>query len=857
MNSCKLLVAAILGVTMFASPATTAQEVPVTEENVAKAIAGGVAYLYSVANKDGVWDDMPVPTIEISARSLMSKAPDYRTYDWGGRTALALSALALCGQQSDERFQKALKWLMKQDLRGTYALGLRMQLVHLVGENKEYQAVLREDYKKLIAGSRPDQNWLIWQYMAPPVKYPYFVGDYSNTNYAVLGIWAASDEREEVPRTLWQGIERAWVHGQDKSGGWSYLPVPAYNANTIPEWRQVRGSMTAAGVASLYLIIDNIGNKDQLGEFRSSAAYASLQKGLKWLGDNFDAKNNPGLNALTSYYFYNVERVGAASGMKFIGNHDWFREIATTILAARKPSGEIPLGLADMHGGAFVDTCFSLMFLSTGSASVAMAKLQHDGDWDNRLRDMAILSGWIGRQSERPTNWEVVNLSVDAEDLTDSRILYISGSKPLKFTPEHATKLKRYVELGGLLVFHPDAANNVFGDSVKKLLEDLWPDLKLTPVDMATHPLGKMQYSLKQVHVDQLASPTRVYAFVLRGLPAAAWENRQYVTGIQAFQLGANLHYFATDRAPAKSLPTKLTYFAQPFRDLPPSTSRNVVLARIKHGRKNFDWQSEPLALDRLARMLAIREGVALEVKVVEPADLAASGAKFAYLTGSDELKLTPEQTKAIGTFVQSGGTLIAEQAGGGKINGKKFDASFRGMVDTWFPAGSMGLASSQSPLVQAVGEVVYHNVGPTHLHKAPAQIEIVEQQGRLAIVYSPIDLSSGMLHSPNPMVARMDAESVYRLFRTILLSQPSSCPPPVATPRVTTTQPATATSSSANSSRSTDQLINFTVAFPVNLADYLIPLPRLRSPYLKMHQIAFRPSFQPIFLPSSCDRPT
>jgi hypothetical protein len=56
---------------------------------------------------------------------------------------------------------------------------------------------------------------------------------------------------------------------------------------------------------------------------------------------------------------------------------------------------------------------------------------------------------------------------------------------------------------------------------------------------------------------------------------------------------------------------------------------------------------------------------------------------------------------------------------------------------------------------------------------------------------------------------------------------------------------------------RSTDQLINFTVAFTVNLADYLIPLPRFSRPYLKMHQIAFRPSFQPIFLPSSCDLPT
>ena len=117
------------------SPVATSQEIPLTEESVARTLSAGVEFIYSVANKDGVWDDGASPTVAALTAHLGNPAGPYETkvFAWGGRTALALNALALSGQQRDPRFVKATQWLMKQELESTYALGLRMQLIHLLG----------------------------------------------------------------------------------------------------------------------------------------------------------------------------------------------------------------------------------------------------------------------------------------------------------------------------------------------------------------------------------------------------------------------------------------------------------------------------------------------------------------------------------------------------------------------------------------------------------------------------------------------------------------------------------------------------------------------------------------------------
>ena len=122
------------------------------------------------------------------------------------------------------------------------------------------------------------------------------------------------------------------------------------------------------------------------------------------------------------------------------------------------------------------------MFLAMGSSPVMFNKLQHAGDWDNQIGELTRLAEWTGRQTEGHLNWQVVNLKARAEDLSDSRILYIAGKKPLKFDKDELDKLRRFVELGGLLVFHADDSSKAFETSAAGVLRDLWPELELRAV---------------------------------------------------------------------------------------------------------------------------------------------------------------------------------------------------------------------------------------------------------------------------------------------------------------------------------------------------------------------------------------
>ncbi len=745
---------------------------PVNERTVTRAIDKAVEYLYATAGQEGVWDELPPPKITLSGQAEIVRS------NWGGKTALTLYALAAAGQEGAPRFRKALEWLMKQKLWGTYALGLRLSLIHQLRDAQRYRQVMTQDADLLLRSRRRTRWGAGWQYLPPPSTSFYsplgIPCDYSNVNYAVLGLWAACDERYPVPQSVWPELERIWTGGQMADGGWSYYPAH-FVRKSKGTYHQSYGSMTTAGIASLYLIIDlHHARRGGLGAFRKTPSYESIDLALKWMARNFSPSTVPATKSWewSSYYYYNAERVAAAAGLKHFGRHDWFREIAAVILDRQDDSGAITIGLPQRYGGIPVDTAYCLLFLCKGSAPVVFNKLQHAGDWDNHIRELAALTDWLARQSERPANWQVVDLSVPAEDLTDSRILYVAGLKPLKFSAVEKARLKRFVELGGLLVFHPDGLSAGFERSVGELLGELWPKLKLSPVDVATHPIGQVYLPLPEsVRLEQLASPTRVLAFVVHDQPAEAWERRQHQQKKHLFDLGAALHYFANDRAPLKEMPTKLTYFAEDFRRQADVPVRAFTLARIRYGDDPHRWDPEPLAFERFARRLATESRINCRLSVVAPHGLGRSRAKVAHLTGVDSVKEIAAGWRAIDKWLRAGGTLIVDQAGGHPGGrGGAFDTAFRKLMEDRYGPGALRPLAPPSPFLSGLEKLPHRNVTGQRRASLRPRLECVWIADRPAIIYSPCDVTCGLLGNPNPMVSGVHGDGAWRLFSRLVL---------------------------------------------------------------------------------------
>jgi hypothetical protein len=186
-------------------------------------------------------------------------------------------------------------------------------------------------------------------------------GDFSNTQYAALGLRACHDAGIVFPRDFVQRARQAWVDGQEKAAagravatggaaprGWGYrMQQAAY------------GSMTAGAVGAL-AIYDSILGIDPKRD-------PAVQSGLAWLASNFTVKANPGKdgNYWHHYFLYGLERTGILLGAERLGAHWWYREGAKFLLENQGRSGawhdEGEGG--NGWGEGLRDTSFAILFL--------------------------------------------------------------------------------------------------------------------------------------------------------------------------------------------------------------------------------------------------------------------------------------------------------------------------------------------------------------------------------------------------------------------------------------------------------------------------------------------------------------
>jgi len=205
-------------------------------------------------------------------------------------------------------------------------------------------------------------------------------GDNSNSQYAILGMFAAARANCELPKETLEKAVKWWESKQNPDGGWGYAcaEVPDGAGNGIVT-NASTGSMTTAGLTALivckfYLGID-------------TANDPVIQKGLAWLGSNLSYSTNPGSgSALWHYYYlYGLERVGQIAGMKEFGGKDWYKGGAAWLIDNQKPDGHwesaaksTPQG--DQLCDDVCNTCFAILFLRRATPELKRPKDIATGD---------------------------------------------------------------------------------------------------------------------------------------------------------------------------------------------------------------------------------------------------------------------------------------------------------------------------------------------------------------------------------------------------------------------------------------------------------------------------------------------
>jgi hypothetical protein len=650
------LAAAVAGAILAPSPVQAAASV--TDEQVTRAIERAKEWLIS-QGASGTW-------------------PQEEARFPGGRSAMALFTLAYIGENPKGlTISKALEASLDRPCDSTYVRAMRTMALatiqkKLTGPKRtQVRIALTADVKWLIAAQGSHGGWSYESLGGNAARF-----DFSNTQLAILALWLAHDAGIEVPDSVWRRSQALYYKAQQPDGSWNYGDIThVLEGGTSPGY----GTMTAAGLASVYILGDML---DSTGgcpckNGKSSGDRAELNKrvdlALEWLAKEFVADHVPGKPKKPEweyYWLYAAERVGIAGGCRFFGTHNWYREGAAYLVGRQDGAGS-------WNDRNIADTCFAVLFLYKGRAPVLFEKLDMGPkvEWNNHRRDMANLTAYIERDKEQPFQWQIVNLQASMDELHEAPILYLTPETVPVLSADEKKKLREFTDTGGTILVEASCGNPGVRAWFLELAKELWPEWPVRPLGpdhltfLDPHPLKAQRPEILGID-DGL----RICVFYAMDDISCPWQTQALAGREYIFQWGVNLFTYATDhgalRARLAAAPTKSERYAAAVKG---GARRAITLARLKTGG---DWSvnSNYKALERLTADVARRTEMTLKAddSGIDPAGL--SGQNMAYLAGSKEVALTDPQRQALKAYLEKGGFLWVEAAGGADA----FDQSFR-----------------------------------------------------------------------------------------------------------------------------------------------------------------------------------
>jgi len=214
-------------------------------------------------------------------------------------------------------------------------------------------------------------------------------GDTSMTQYGVLSAWEATQAGFKIPPETIEAVTTWLLKTQDPSGGFGYQGTVAKTG--MVKQSEVRHSMVAAGLGSLYICADLLGmsprvekrNEDlpmalrEVNDQQPAAAANPQTKieprrvkdaetaGNRWMGKHHDLRRK---EWWTFYYLYAYERYESFRELS-LGQPDpepkWYSDGARYLLSLQDEDGSWTT--KDSPAGRTADTAFATLFLLRSS----------------------------------------------------------------------------------------------------------------------------------------------------------------------------------------------------------------------------------------------------------------------------------------------------------------------------------------------------------------------------------------------------------------------------------------------------------------------------------------------------------
>jgi hypothetical protein len=187
-------------------------------------------------------------------------------------------------------------------------------------------------------------------------KDPKAVTDNSNTQFAILAMWAAKHHDVPTTRTL-KLVVRRFRESQNLDGGWSYQYHKGGSGNSEP-------AMTCSGLAALAVgfgLTGQVNPENKADEQLVKKGFRALMRFIGQPSEKWE-KPIPLTTENSLYYLWSLERVAVMYKLPTVGTRDWYRWGAEILVINQEQKGP--------HVGAWINNGFAA--LNSNDASWAV-----------------------------------------------------------------------------------------------------------------------------------------------------------------------------------------------------------------------------------------------------------------------------------------------------------------------------------------------------------------------------------------------------------------------------------------------------------------------------------------------------
>src|SRR5262245_46164624 len=320
---------------------------------VQQAILRGSNWLLMRQHDDGSWGDST-----------------HRGYAIGP-TALAMLALVKSGiPVGHPKLERGFAYLRTKPLNRTYEVGILLMLldakydpvpdpfakeeVDRYGNRVVPDPCADQISKEDLAWMKQGVEFLVKAQDGGHWRYPEGGYDLSNTQYALLGLKAASRCGLRIPTEVWMESLTFLLGVQERDGPEVDIRANEVRGDYRIEWTEKAkargfsyttmgagpmgaqhptGSMTTAGAAGLMICQSELWKSRKFEAKPRAETRTAIRDALAWMQAHFDVSTNPmGPEEWHYYYLYGLERMGILAHARFLGKSDWYQAGAEQLL---------------------------------------------------------------------------------------------------------------------------------------------------------------------------------------------------------------------------------------------------------------------------------------------------------------------------------------------------------------------------------------------------------------------------------------------------------------------------------------------------------------------------------------------